>query len=252
MADLDWPEGLFPYKTLFYLQPHIGGQESPITRSRKVYGLSAPRWIARLTFRAGHGYDRDVGMGPRANDAAFYAARLDALIAELQGGLHCIRFHDFRRPRPQSYLSGYYVAGVPPTVAFASAGATSIEVYRPHGSIGPSIGDYIGGDGRPHIVTKVTPGNSVSMMSVAPEAGIITVEFQPPLSAAIDDGTPLEMVKVSARFRLTSEDAGQNEGEVGQPVEYTLDFAEDLLPDTDSGWLPGPGGPGGPPMPEPM
>ena len=230
MADVEWPEGLFPYKTMFYLQPHIGGQESPLTRTRKVYGLSAPRWIARLTFRAGHGYEGTVGTGPRASDAAFYAARLDALIAQLNGDLACVRFHDFRRPRPQSYLSQYHVAGVPPLVDYAPRGATSFTVQRPRGSIGPSIGDYVGGDGRPHIVTKVSGGNGGSMMSVGPEDGRILVEFQPPLSSAIEQDTPLEMEKVTARFRLVSEDAGQNEGEVGAPVEYVLDFAEDLLP----------------------
>jgi hypothetical protein len=78
---------------MFYLQPHVGGQESPLTRTRKTYGLSAPRWVARLTFRAGHGYD-DGGMsdrfGPRADDAMFFAARLDALIAQLKGGLQIV------------------------------------------------------------------------------------------------------------------------------------------------------------------
>lgn len=230
---------------MFYLQPHIGGQESPLTRTRKVYGLSAPRWIARLSFRAGHGYEGSVGYGPRGDDPAFYAARLDALIAELQGGLNCIRFHDFRRPKPQSYLSNYWVAGIPPTVEFTPRGASSMVVRRPWGSLGPSVGDYVGGDGRPHIVTKVIPGSDRSMMSVAPEDGYITVEFQPPLSASIDQDSPLEMVRVTARFRLVSEDAGQNEGEVGAPIEYVLDFTEDLLSQES-----GPVGP--PPIPEPM
>lgn|GEM_PF-2171208 len=229
MAEIAWPKGLFPYKTMFYLQPHIGGQESPLTRTRKVYGLSAPRWVARLTFRAGHGYDGEdlySGMGPRGDDPAFYAARLDALIAQLQGGLNLIRFHDFRRPRPQSYLTAY----APPvmTVSAAPAGATSIVVQRGHGGIGPSIGDYIGGDGRPHIVTAISPRVG-SMSSIAGPDGIVTVDFQPPLSLPIAGGTPLEFGPITARFRLISEDAGANEGEVGQPIEYVLDFTEELL-----------------------
>lgn len=249
MADLEWPAGLFPYKTAFYLKPHIGGQESPLTRTKKVYGLSAPQWMARLTFRAGHGYDRSVGRGPSATDAVFYAARLDALIAELQGGLHCIRFHDFRRPRPQSYQSTYGGR----TVDFAPRGASAITIRGPYGSVGPSIGDYIGGDGRPHIVTKITPGPPGIMMSVFPAEEALTVEIQPPLSLPIDDGSALEMVEVTARFRLMSEDAGQNEGEVGVPIEYVLDFAEDLLPPVGNGFPDDPGGPvEGPPNPEPM
>jgi len=251
VADLDWPVGLFPYKTMFYLRPHIGGQESPLTRTKKVYGLSAPQWIARLTFRAGHGYEGTVGTGPRGDDAAFYAARLDALIAELHGGLNCIRFHDFRRPRPQSALSSYAPSFA--TVDYAPAGASSVTVRRLSGWVGPSIGDYIGGDGRPHIVTRVTPGDSLSMMSYADGDGAITVEFQPPLSLPIDQDSPLQMEEVTARFRLVSEDAGENEAEVGVPIDYVLDFTEDLLPPTTSGFPEGPGFPGGPPeMPEPM
>lgn len=226
MADLEWPEGLMPYKTMFYLQPHIGGQESPITRTRKVYGLSAPRWMCRLTLRAGHGWDREIEgyTGPRISDPVFWAARLDALIAQLQGGLNCVLLHDFRRPRPQSYLSTY---SPPTTVSAAEKGASSVVCQRPHGSIGPSIGDYIGGDGRPHIVTRVTPAAG-SMMSVGPPAGAISIEFEPPLSAAIANAAQLPQYKVTAPFRLVSEDAGQNESEVGAPAEYVLDFVEDL------------------------
>ncbi|WP_200844848.1 MULTISPECIES: hypothetical protein [unclassified Novosphingobium] len=252
MADLVWPAGLFPYKTMFYLQPHVGGQESPLTRTRKVYGLSAPRWIARLSFRAGHGYDDPaIGRGPDGFDAAYYAARLDALIAEMEGGLNSIRFHDFRRPRPQSYLSGYAPGFA--TVDGAQVGATTMVIRRQSGWVGPSVGDYIGGDGRPHIITRVSPSAAGDMMSFAPPDGGIVVEFKPPLSAAIEVGAPLQMDQVTARFRLASEDAGQNEGEVGAPIEYMLDFTEDLLPPLGNGFPDDPGGPvEGPPNPEPM
>lgn len=226
MPEILWPEGLSPYKVMFYLQPHVGGQESPLTRTRKIYGLSAPRWIARLSFRAGHGYD-DTGLlnrfGPREDDAMFFAARLDALIAELEGGLTAVRFHDFRRPRPQSYLTQYS----PCTVDAAAAGATSITINLPPDRVGPSIGDYIGGDGRPHIVTAVTPKLG-SMMSKAGTDGKVTLTFKPPLSAAIVQDAALIVEKVTAPFQLTSEDAGQNDGEVGQPIDYLLEFTEKL------------------------
>ncbi len=226
MADVEWPEGLWPYKTLFYLQPHIGGQESPLTRTRKVYGLSAPRWMCRLTLRAGHGWDREIEgrVGPSMSDPMFWAARIDALIAELQGGLNCVLLHDFRRPRPQSHLSTY---SPDITVDAAAAGASSIVVRRGHGAIGPSIGDYVGGDGRPHIVTRVTPASG-GMMSAGSEAGVITVAFEPPLARPIAQGVRLQQHKVTAPFRLVSEDAGQNEGQVDGLVEYVLDFVEDV------------------------
>jgi hypothetical protein len=226
MADIEWPAELMPYKTLFYLQPHVGGQESPITRTRKVYGLSAPRWLCRITLRAGHGWDRDIigSVGPKVSDALFWSARIDALIAELQGGLNCVLLHDFRRPAPQSYLSTY---GQPTTTTGANKGATSMILQRTPGAYGPSIGDYIGGDGRPHIVTKISPGAG-SMMSKAPANGQIAVEFQPPLSATMALGATVLQREVTAPFRLVSDDAGQNETDVGAPVEYVLDFAEDV------------------------
>ncbi|WP_311270488.1 hypothetical protein [Sphingobium sp. WCS2017Hpa-17] len=228
MADLDWPTGLMPYKVMFYLQPHVGGQESPLTRTRKVYGLSAPRWLARLSFRAGHGYD-EVGLaegrvGPQADDARFFAARLDALIAQLEGGLTLVRFHDFRRPRPQSHLTLFGQTTVATT---ALAGATSIVINRAQGLIGPSIGDYIGGDDRPHIVVDVSP-RAGSMMSKGGADGKITLTFKPPLSAPVAAGTALEVGPITAPFELTNSEAGENEGEVGAPIEYVLDFMERL------------------------
>ncbi|QJR01148.1 hypothetical protein HH800_02390 [Sphingobium yanoikuyae] len=227
MDEINWPAGLSPYKVMFYLQPHIGGQESPLTRTRKTYGLSAPRWVARLTFRAGHGYD-DGGMsdrfGPRADDAMFFAARLDALIAQLKGGLQIVRFHDFRRPIPQSYLTLHSPAM---TIDAASAGDNSIVINREPGAVGPSIGDYIGGDGRPHLVTDVSPKLG-SMMSKAGPDGKITLTFEPPLSADIAQDAELEIERVTAPFELVSEDAGQNEGEVGAPIDYVLEFSEKM------------------------
>lgn len=226
MADLEWPKGLWPYKTMFYLQPHVGGQESPITRTRKVYGLSAPRWVCRLTIRAGHGFDwksRD-DFGPSIHNPDNWSARLDALVAELQGGLNCVLLYDFRRPVPQSIQS---TATPATTVQAAPQGASFVICERKWGYIGPSIGDYIGGDGRPHIVTKVSPAAG-SMMSAAPAEGLIRVDFQPPLSTPIDAGARLPQWEVTAPFRLISDDAGQNEGQVDQPIDYVLEFVEDL------------------------
>lgn len=218
MADLDWPADLWPYKCMFYLQPHIGGSESPLTRVRKVYGLSAPRWLCRLTFRAG--YDG----APRFNEQDGFGPRLDALIAELEGGLNRVALYDFRRPRALQPRYGY-----PPfLLAAADKGATTLQVSGlSPGAIAFSKGDYVGGDGRPHIVTG-GPVVSGAGTIIADATGTATITIRPPLSTAIAAGTPLPH-PVTGMFRLTSEDAGQNETEVGQPSEYTLDFAEDLI-----------------------
>ncbi|WP_174297336.1 hypothetical protein [Sphingomonas bacterium] len=220
MADLPWPPDLVPYKVMFYLQPHVGGSESPITRTRKVYGLSAPRWMARYVFRAGY------GGAPRLHDQAGFGPRLDALIADLEGGLNNALLWDFRRPRPL-HPQAWRSRDVPRFRA-AAIGASELVIdgFSPH-SIAFSIGDYVGGDGRPHLVRGggiVTGAGSI----MADAAGTATITVRPPLSAPIAAATPLAW-PVTGRFKLTSEDAGQNETEVGQPTEYTLDFAEDLL-----------------------
>lgn len=234
MADMDWPAGLAPYRVMFYLQPHIGGSESPLTRVRKVYGLSSPRWIARMSFRAG--YDGETGIGA-------WGGQLDALIAEMEGGLNRVRLWDFRRPYPVG-LRRYYrqFAGMrypfagceeftlgerfvipseaEPTNEPAPAGATTMTfVGFVPGERAFQAGDYIGGDGRVHIVSLAG--------GTADADGRVTVAFKPPLQASVAAGAAVTMQPTSL-FRLTSEDAGQNETDVGEATEYTLDFAEDL------------------------
>lgn len=223
MADIVWPADLAPYRVMFYLQPHVGGAESPITRVRKVYGLSAPRWIVRMTFR-GSCYG-----APRLGDAAGFGARLDSLIADLQGGLNKTVFHDFRRPRPLQPQAR--VAALTARAATKGATALTIDGFAPRG-LAFSLGDYVGGDGRPHIVSAAATIAASGVISgagtiYADATGAAIVGLNPPLSADVAAGTVLTW-PVTGRFTLSSEDAGQNETEVGGATEFTLDFSEEL------------------------
>jgi hypothetical protein len=211
MIVIPWPDDLAPWRVMFYLQPHVGGAESPLTRTRKTYGLSRPRWVARLTFRAG--YD-----GADDQDAAGFGPRLDALIADLEGGLNLAGVWDWRRPHPirDQFLSGAMVTAAP-----AAIGATSVPVagFSPY-SIAFSIGDYIGlGDDRPHLVNA---------LATAGADGVASVSFKPPLAATLASGSAIVTENVPGKFQLMSEDAGQNETEVGQLTPYVLDFVEYL------------------------
>jgi hypothetical protein len=78
-------------------------------------------------------------------------------------------------------------------------------------------GDYIGGDGRPHIVLR--PG------AVADANGRAVVRFTPPLDYDVPAGRAITM-QPTGRFQLLSDDAGANETAVGEATEYTLDFIE--------------------------
>ena len=233
MVDLVWPDDLRPFRVSFYLQPHTGGSESPLTRTRKTYGLSAPRWICRMTFRGGYdGFDGYAAYGPR----------LDAFIAQMKGGQNRVAIWDFRRPYPvalRRYYSQFtgelYTFGngetfelgehffIPenaePTNLEALAGATEMTFvgFKP-GERVFNWGDYIGGDGRTHIALGI---------AYADGDGKATVSFEPPLVTDVPAGTAKTMQPTSW-FQITSDDAGQNESEVGQAVTYTLDFVEDL------------------------
>lgn len=225
MVDIPWPSDLFPYRVLFYLQPHVGGSESPLTRVRKVYGLSAPRWVARLTFRSG------VDGAPRFHEQDGFGPRLDALIADLEGGVNLAVFHDFRRPRPLQPIS---VMG-PLVSTGAARGATSMTVTGlARGSVAMSVGDYVaGGDGRPHMVSAaatIAAGGVVNGAGsiMADTSGKAIIGFKPPLFKAMAAGTTLKW-PVTGRFQIVDPDAaGQNEVEVGTDVEHVLDFVEDL------------------------
>ncbi|WP_404713199.1 hypothetical protein [Sphingomonas sp. MMS24-J13] len=211
MLDFTWPADLAPYRVMFYLQPHVGGSESPLTRTRKTYGLSAPRWVARFTFRAG--YD-----APDTDGAGGFGPRLDAFLSDLEGGVNRTTLWDWRRPRPlrPQYLSGPLVAA-----ANVAAGATSVPIagFTPN-SIAFSVGDYVGfGDQRPHMVRA---------LSVAGTDGVATVSFKPPLASTIVAGAAISTDNVWGWFQPTSDDAGQNETEVGEPTPYTIDFTEFL------------------------
>jgi len=223
MTDIPWPADLLPYRVAFYLQPHVGGVESPFTRTTKKYGLSAPRWVARLTFRGG--YD---GI-PALHAPGGFGPRLDSLIADLDGGLNVAVFHDFRRPRPARPV----MASQALTFDAALVGASSVTVrgFTPH-SIAFSAGDYIGGDGRPHITSLANTQAAGGIVTgagaiMANSAGAAVIGIRPHVSAPIAAGAVLRW-PVTGRFELVGEDAGQNETEVGNLTEYVLDFAEKL------------------------
>ncbi|KPF76723.1 hypothetical protein IP68_02165 [Blastomonas sp. AAP25] len=237
MADIEWPRDLSPFRASFFLRPHVGGVESPLTRTRKTYLLSKPVWVCRLSFRGGwDGEDGKAALG----------ARMDSLIVQMQGGFNRVLLWDFRRPYPvglrryYSQFSGetytfadgrtfslgerfFVPAEAEPINELASAGATSIVFggFLP-GERTFQTGDYFGGDGRSHIIHTAT---------VADEDGRTMLTFDPPLQSALGVGQAITM-RPTTPFKLSTdsaENAGNNDSDVGSDlVEYQLDFVEDL------------------------
>ncbi len=204
MADYVWPEDLVPYAVKFYLQPHTGGSESPFSRKTKVYGLSAPRWVCSMSFRGG--YD-----GTKTQSA--YGPRLDAMIAKLKGRQNRIAIYDFRRSAMRSTLWQVGVGN-----AAAVLGATTLALTGLPFGMKIHAGDYVGGDGRPHIILDD---------AIADGSGQAVVTFEPPLKTAVALNTAV-FGKPTALFRLVSDDSGDNPVEVGEAINMTLDFVEDL------------------------
>lgn len=210
MTDYTWPDDLAPFAVSFYLQPHTGGSESPFTRQTKVYGLSAPRWICSMSFRGG--YDGTIGL-------TAVGRRLDALLAKLKGRQNRVLIYDFRRPKMHSPLWPLAAGNLA-----AAAGDTTMTITGLLPGTPVYSGDYLGGDGRPHIIGDA-PFSVVA--ATAGASGQATVSFEPPLKAAIGVNAAV-FGKPTGIFRLTSDDAGDNGVQVGDAVSVSLNFVEDL------------------------
>lgn len=204
MADYDWPADIVPFQQTFYLQPHTGGTESPFTRQTKVYGLSAPRWVARITLRAPDSADR------WGSNYAEWGERIDAFLASLEGRLNRVSLYDFRRPgRAPGFGNAAATAG---TDTITLTGASTADIR---------VGEYVGGDGRPHIITGLEVSGSDLIATVKPH-------FEADIA---EDAATFE--RVSGLFRLTSDDAGANPSSVGELTGYDLNFVEDWGPSVD-------------------
>lgn len=204
MTDYTWPADLAPFAMSFYLQPHTGGTESPFSRATKVYGLSKPRWVCSMQLRAPDSADRWGG------PFAAWGERVDAALALIDGRLNRVQLYDFRRPgRAAAFSNALALAGTN-TITLTGAAPAKIRV-----------GEYLGGDGRPHIITSLQVSGADLVAKVRPyfetDIAIGAATFQ----------------NVSGFFRLTSDDAAANPGAVGELTTYQLDFVEDYGPTLD-------------------
>lgn len=208
MADYDWPADIVPFGVTFYLQPHTGGSESPFSRATKVYALSAPRWVCRLSVRGGD----SVRWG--SSGSALWGQRMDAFLAKLKGRQNRVRLWDFRRPNMATTDWAKNRSNLAAAVGDTIITITNLSPYSR-----VYAGDYIGGDGRPHIILDDVDADA---------SGNATVTFEPPLKTALAVGAMTHGSGASGLFRLVSDDAGANPSEVGQLTQYDLDFVEDL------------------------
>jgi hypothetical protein len=204
MTDFTWPSDIVPFDVSFYLEPHTGGTESPFSRKSKLYGLSKPRWVCSMRLRAPDSNDRWGGT------KGAWGERIDAFLADLEGRLNRVQLFDFRRRgRAPTFTNAPATAG---TNTMTLTGAAPAKIR---------VGEYIGGDGRPHTITTLTVSGSDLLATVKPY-------FESDIA-----GGAATFQNVTGFFRLTSDDAGQNSSPVGALTEYQLDFVEDDFPTVD-------------------
>jgi hypothetical protein len=204
MSDYSWPADIVPHQQTFFLQPHTGGSQSPFSRQSKIYVLSKPLWLCRMSLRAPPSAERWRG-GPAA-----WGERIDAFLAQIQGRANRVELWDFRRPgKARPFTNAPVLAGTK-TMTLIGAAPGSIRV-----------GEYIGGDGRPHIITALETSGDDLVATVAPHFAI-----------DIEAGAAT-FVRASGFFRLETDDAGHNPTEVGSLTTYGLDFIEDPGPSAD-------------------
>lgn len=205
MADYYWPEdGLTPFAGEMWLQPHTGRSQSPLTNAQRTYALAQPLWRARWQVRGG--YDGAGGLSG-------IGLAMDALLARLAGGQNRVGLWDFRRPDPIGFDAS--LVGNPA----ASLGDTTITLTDLTPGETVYAGNYLGGDGRAHIIVEDV---EVGM------DGTAEVTFKPALNADLLENSVV-VGKPLTWFRLTSDEAGRNPVQVGDAVVYDLDFIEDPL-----------------------
>lgn len=210
MVDYTWPARLCPDQCSFSLRTQTGRNLSPVTNTQKVYELSRPLWRVSLSF---FGYYRDR---PDCGDVdSNVGGKIDALLARLRGGAHRVSIYDFDRPFIRGTNQGW---GLTNDAVAANASTAIVRGFIPS-TLAFAVGDYVGGDGRPHYVTNLDDVYSDA-------TGAATIEVYPPFKTAIAPGAMI-FERVPGLFRLVGDDFGETIPTAHGTAEYHMEFLED-------------------------
>lgn len=237
MTDYTWPDDLVPFQMTFYRQQHNVVHTSPYTRQQQVLGRSAPRLVAKMSFRG--------GANERAGRMNSVGIRLEAFLEKVKGPQNRVLVYDFRLPNGRGVIRNFddYAATVPETffsdgTGFADGGGFVVTPVGAPATSGGAVGgtsivmsglwpgttprkagDWIGfGDNRAY---RVTDDATVDA------DGNAVIRFEPPLKSAVGPNSHV-FTKVRAAFRLTTDDAGSNPTDVTGLGAYEIDLVEDL------------------------
>ena len=211
MTDYTWPQALSPTEQTYYLQTHTGRSQSPFTKQQKIYELSRPVWITQLTFEGGY-----AGVpGPNGrNRKADHIAKVSAELMRLKGGANRALIFDFNR---RDNRGSSATRNLTNAAGYAGDASLIVNGFIPN-SVAFRQGDYIGGDGRCHMVLDTV---------LSDVGGAATVTFYPPLEANVAAGAAVYS-HVTSPFRLVSDDFGAAPVRIGTATTLTIELIEDL------------------------
>lgn len=201
MATFDWPAALRP-ESVEWIGPIVPQAlaRSTFDGSAQSQILGAPRWAFTMT------------SGVLRHDQV---PAWEAFIQRLRGQINRVRAWDWRREAPLGPATGT------PVVAVSALGA-SVATQGWAASLAPVLraGSWVGINGELKRLSLDANSNG---------AGQATLEFEPPLRAAPPVGTPLVLVKPTAKFYLTTERPSMPQ-KGAKATGWTLSFEEDLAP----------------------
>ena len=225
---MTWPADLRPSTSSFYLEANTSRSESPLSRATQVLVRPGARWRCDLSFDS-------------RNRAT--AARLDAILASLDGSGQEVLLFDFRRVVPRgaaALMTGDVtttfddgtefddatdfadgtVATAPRVLFAAGAGADVVTsagwAPREHALL---AGDYVGISGRLYMVCNDARASA---------GGVVDFQLRPRLRAPVAAETVIVTDRPTARFRLADNSQGGNRTQVGLFSSYSISLLESL------------------------
>ena len=225
---IDWPEDITPTTCSFWLEANTAVNQSPLTRATQVIIRPGARWHCDLTFN---------------QRSRVVAARIDAMLAQLDGSGGEMTLWDFRRPFPRGdaglmvnpivttftdgtefsdatdFLDAY--AAEFPYIYQSTAKGASALVVGGWGGLEHALlaGDYIGVGGYLYIVCDDARADAMGRASLT---------IRPNLRADVDVNAAITITRPRCRFRLADNSQGDNRTDGNFRSTYTLSFLESL------------------------
>ena len=195
MAALEWPDDVCPASLTWRPESNTKTFRSPFNGASQTVRFPGTRWICSLTFN---------------NLTDDKSRRIDALVAELDGGYGRVKIRDWGR-------NGRAPAGSP---VVSDADQTGMELNTKGWLPGKTVlmtGDYITVNDELKIVTADVTSSA---------SGSAVISFAPMLRSSPAPNAPIEVENPFGIFKLKDNQQGTGNRIPGVFTSYTLEFEE--------------------------